>query len=199
MKPASWSALQLRAAIALRHQNPWLLVSGLLWLAGAVLWLWVLPISANQLQRLQDEAVQARTLARVQTGPVPVVRRDNENLAALLDSLGDARHVEQQVSSLLAIARGVEVPLAQGQYRLVCEDQSLICAYRLQFPMKGTFPRIRAFVEQALYDMPFLSLDEFSVKRESLADDEVEARIVMTVMLRNKQVQLALPVAGDAP
>jgi hypothetical protein len=68
---------------------------------------------------------------------------------------------------------------------MACEDTALFCNYRVQFPVKGTYSQLRAFMEEFLQVMPALSLDELSLKRETVADDELEARLGMTLVVHN--------------
>lgn len=99
------------------------------------------------------------------------------------DLLGDARHGEQQVATLFAIAQDLQLALLQGQYRLGCEDEAPFCRLRMQLPVQGRDLVIRRFIDEALRAIPFAALDQLSFKRESAADEDVGAELVFTLYM----------------
>jgi hypothetical protein len=155
-------------------------------LLAAVMGLLLVPAWQEQLQALQTEVQRAQAGSqRLLSEPAnPVVSSDQRNLQDFLAILGDARHAEQQLQSLFVMARGLEIGLPQGQYKMSCDDSGLLCNYRAQLPVKGSYSQVRAFIEECLQVLPSLSLDEVGFKRETVTDEELEVRLVMTLVVR---------------
>ena len=186
MNAQRFRRLALQAELALQRGNPLLYAMAALCLLASVMCLLLVPAWQGQLQTLQSGLQQAQVATQQHNTPAaPALSQDQRNLEAFLANLGDAKHAEQELQSLFAMARGLEIGLPQGQYKMACEDTALFCNYRVQFPVKGTYSQLRTFIEEFLQVMPALSLDELSLKRETVADDELEARLGMTLVVRN--------------
>ena len=186
MSPINLRLVALRAELAVQRGNPLLYATAALCLLATVMALFLVPTWQDQLQSLQTEVqrAQAGSQRRVNEPGMPVVSPDQRNLEAFLSLLGDARHAEQQLQSLFVMARGLEIGLPQRQYKMVCEDSGLLCSYRAQLPVKGSYAQVRAFIEECLQVLPSLSLDEVGFKRETVSDEELEVRLVMTLVVR---------------
>ena len=185
--------VQLGLELGLHRVHPLLIAGVLLWLAGIVITRALLPIWQEQIQSTQHASTPADgVVVAAPPDPLEVVRAANaENLSRFRTNLGDPRYVEQQLRSLFAISRDLGLSLPQGQYRLACEDNGEFCGYRVQLPVHGSYVKVRAFIEQTLQVIPFASVNEVSFKREAIGDDELEARIGLTLYTR-------LP-AGEKP
>jgi hypothetical protein len=176
----------LRVELAVQRGNPLVYATAALCLLAAVMGLLLVPAWQEQLQALQTEVQRAQAGSqRLLSEPAtPVVSSDQRNLQDFLAVLGDARHAEQQLQSLFVMARGLEIGLPQGQYKMSCDDSGLLCNYRAQLPVKGSYSQVRAFIEECLQVLPSLSLDEVGFKRETVTDEELEVRLVMTLVVR---------------
>jgi hypothetical protein len=49
--------------------------------------------------------------------------------------------------------------------------------YEIVLPVSGSYPQIRDFLKRALADIPVLSLDQVSLRRESRNDSRVRAEL----------------------
>ncbi len=178
--------LALRAELAMRRGNPLLYVAGVLCLMAAVMGLLLEPIWQERLQSLRADLKQAQdgSQQKINRPTEPVVSQNQRNLTDFLAILGDAKYAEQQLQSLFVMARGLEIGLPQGQYKMDCDDSGLLCTYKLQLPVKGSYTQVRSFVQECLQAVPALSLDELVFKRESVTDEELEVRLVMTLVVR---------------
>jgi hypothetical protein len=178
--------LALRAELAMRRSNPLLYVTGVLCFLAALVGLMLEPIWQERLQSLRADLKQAQdgSQRKMNRPAEPVVSQNQRNLTDFLAILGDAKYAEQQLQSLFVMARGLEIGLPQGQYKMDCEENSLLCSYRVQLPVKGTYTQVRSFVQECLQAVPALSLDELVFKRETVTDEELEVRLVMTLVVR---------------
>jgi hypothetical protein len=186
MKRDDFRRLLLRVELGLRAVNPLSLLTVGVWLVSAVLLLWLVPAGREELRSLRSEMLQKqspqwRQLSQAPDSSDALAQR---NLDAFNSSLGDARHVEQQLHTLFVIAKDLKMTLPQGQYKLNCEPGAAVCRYKIHFPLKGSYLQIRLFGEQALQAIPFASMDELSFRRESVSDGEVESHLTITLYLQ---------------
>ena len=77
-------------------------------------------------------------------------------------------------------AAGIELRTADYQ---MLDSRERLQRYRIVLPVSGGFAQIRDFAERALEEIPVLSLDQISFRRQRAADARVEAEIVMTLHL----------------
>ena len=183
-----------------RRLNPWLLATVMVWLLA--LGLWALAVPARQSELLSITNGQARAGKIRADAPSKAPAAEMPAAAAHLkifqDNLGDARYTEQQLQSLFVIARGLSLDLPQGKYRMACEAGASFCKYQIELPIKGSYVRVRSFLEDLLMVIPFASIDDLSFKRETANDDEIEVRLAMTLFTRNAAAA-AVGQAGAKP
>ena len=82
----------------------------------------------------------------------------------------------------ISVATGVE--LQSATYRSPQEKNSLaekIQRYEIVLPVQGSYPQLREFMRRALAEIPVLSLDQVSLKRESRNAGAVQAELKMTL------------------
>jgi hypothetical protein len=118
----------------------------------------------------------------------------NENMQKFYGLLGDRATAEQSLQTLFEIAEKYELSLPQGEYKLKNDTASNSYRYQIIFPVKGSYSSIRQFCEQALLALPYASLDEWSFRRESISEDEVEVSLHFTLYLK---VSAELPQAAS--
>ncbi len=174
--------LPLRASLALRRFG--LLRAGVVLLllgasAGAV-WLY--------LQIGQKHARHQTALATATREVPPLVRtvprRDNA-LAHFFQNLGAGARVERQVDVLFSLAAKHGLTLTQGEYATAFHAASGVYTYQITLPVKGSFQAVRDFSLAYLRAVPFASLDEISIKRETIGEPFIEANVRLTLYLRS--------------
>jgi len=175
--------LLTRLAIA---RAPWLsIVAGLVGMAGLLAWCWLVPLLRADLEARRKTLHQAnQALMLAQSAPVS---RDGSSAQSRLSEfrafLGEDNYKEQQVATLLAIARKNELVLNAADYRSGHDRDGGFYTYQMVMPVKGSYVGIRRFCEQALLAMPFASLDEISFRRENIASTVVDAKLRITLFL----------------
>ncbi len=94
---------------------------------------------------------------------------------------------EEPITDLLArlheISRNAGVELRTGEYSLRKPEGSRLGQYQITLPVAGNYTQIRAFAENALLEIPTLSLDQISFRRKRVSDAQIEAEIRMTLYL----------------
>lgn len=180
------SRLPLALGLWLRRAHP---MDGLIaaLLAVAVLgWFVWLPALQARVDATQDAVRQGRRQLRLaaQAPAVQAPVAEGERLQAFEQQLGDPAQLEASLHTLFGIAQSLGVSLSQGQYKMQCEAHATYCRYQVLWPVHGPYGVLRLMTEQSLRALPFASLDEFSLRRESASGDELEGRIGLSLHLR---------------
>jgi hypothetical protein len=147
--------------------------------AGLATWAWLLPQRAALHEELARPLPAASTLVQAPAPPTA-----NENLALFYATLGEKRHAEQQVKTLFDLAGKAGLVLNHGEYKLAFDKASGVSTYQIALPVKGTYRNIWEFALEGLAAVPFAALDEVSFRRDTIADPTVEARLRITLYLK---------------
>lgn len=90
------------------------------------------------------------------------------------------------LSKVYGAAKGQGLPLERGEYRLMRSKLDGVLQYQLAFPVHGSYPQIRKFVDRALADVPALSLESVHFERQKIAEPALDAKITLAVHLGGK-------------
>jgi len=89
------------------------------------------------------------------------------------------------MGQIVAASAATGVDLEEGHYELVTAGKAgHIARYRLSFPVMGSYPQVRGFIDQALIAVPAMSLDGLSLERADIADRLVTAQLDFAVFVR---------------
>jgi hypothetical protein len=196
MKPISFGGVLLRLRLALRA-NPVLAGGGLLFLGCAAGMAWTVHTAA-QLDAERNALVAARAArqAALSKGTTdagaPAVQPDvqpalqpADPLDAFYETLGPRRYAEQQVKTLFALAAKNGLSLSQGEYKSAYDRNARLTTYQVNLPVKGSYGAIWTFALGTLRTIPFASLDDIGFRRDSIGDPTVEARLRLTLYLKD--------------
>jgi hypothetical protein len=78
------------------------------------------------------------------------------------------------------------IELERGTYELLPAVAGRLARYRISYPVKGTYPEVRRFIDGSLLAVPALALESLRVERSSVADPRITADLRFVVMLRNE-------------
>jgi Type II secretion system (T2SS), protein M subtype b len=150
-------------------------------LAGAVLFLYLVvkPLEARNAELARELASAARHPAGLGgvRDPAPA-----QKLAAFYDYLETDQAPQGWLARLDAIARAGGVELRSAEYRMR-DAGARIERYEIALPVSGTYGQVRAFLEEALYEIPVLSLDQVSFSRQRVDDSRIQAELRLTLHL----------------
>ena len=93
------------------------------------------------------------------------------------------------LAKLYAIGQATGVELQSGSYRTPPAPEKgtgRIERYEITLPVTGTYAQMRDFLRRALQEIPVLSLDQVSLKRESRNDGAVHADLKLTLHMVRK-------------
>jgi hypothetical protein len=110
--------------------------------------------------------------------------RSGEKLAGVYRHLDRDEATTDWLAKLYAIGKATGVELQSGSYRTAPPAENAggrIERYEIVLPVGGTYPQLRDFLGRALAEIPVLSLDQMSLKRESRSAGQVQAELKMTL------------------
>jgi hypothetical protein len=147
-----------------------------LFLAGALFLATVVrPLDARN-ELLQDEL--ARSDRQAQPGRAPAGAR----LATFYRYFETGDTATDWLARLNAIGTATGVQVRSADYRMQ-KTGTRLERYEMVLPLTGSYPQIRAFLRQALVEIPVLSLDQVTIRRERGQDGAVQAEARMTFHL----------------
>lgn len=129
-------------------------------------------------QREVAERLRSRTPFR----PVSVDDRADE-LRRFYGLLPPVERLNEELERVYALARAVNLELAQGEYRLEKRSAGPI-AYRITLPVRGGYTQLRAFVDAVLRDVPIASVDGLRFERKKIGDSQLDAQLRLTLHFR---------------
>ena len=173
----NWRALALEGELSLLRWGWVRVLAACVLAAGAVL----LAMQLVQLSRseadLKSQLAARRDTLQQLVKADPKAAQSASGMDPLLSLLGEGDRVEQYVQQVFAIARATGIHLGAGEYRWMREAHADTDRYQMRLPVKGRYAEIRIFCEQVLAELPFASLDDFSLKRDNIGEAEVEAQL----------------------
>lgn len=155
-------------------------LSGLaLLLAGAVFLVTThLPL-ARELDDLRGQA----TLVRTQRSAGPTAVGDSG--AALLRSLPRRSQMPALLGILVQQADAAHLSIDTGKYESTELKTGAVMSYQVSFPVAGSYPQVRRFIDATLGALPAAAVTELSITRKTIGDSAVEAQIRLTVFTQD--------------
>lgn len=169
---------QLQWQLLLRRVDPWLLAALLVCIAGAVLQWGVLPAIERYAHPLGDQTASNLTWMKTNL--------TEKRLRAFRDRLVSEDQRTEILEKFFAEAAKSGITLQQGEYALTTDTEGNFSRFQISLPMKGSYPRIRAYAETLLEAIPALSLDEIGFRRDSVQIPSVEARLRFTLYMKGR-------------
>jgi hypothetical protein len=183
----TFASPMLRLRIMLMRANPIVLAVSVLVvvLAGALAWTLHAVWALERAQAASAAQAPRQAQAAPATTPAPAPAAAPDNLAAFYGALGERHGAEQQVRTLFSLASKSGLVLRQGEYKAGFDRNAHVYTYQVNLPVKGTYQAIWQFAMAALRAIPFASLDEITFHRDAIGDATVEARLRLTLYLRD--------------
>ncbi len=136
-----------------------------------------LPV-ADEVQQLQSDVDAARARAAKTPRIVAV-----DPLAALRD-VPTRTQIPAMLGLLLKQADDAKLSIDTAKYEISTTKAGALVRYKISFPIDGPYPKVRQFIDAALTAMPALAIEDLSITRKSIADEEIEAQLRMTIFAR---------------
>lgn len=134
---------------------------------------------ASVLQPLKDKH---RVLeARASVASPSHVAPSTERLKAVYEYLNKPESTTDWLAKLYAIGRATGVELHSASYKTAAATGGRLERYEIVVPLTGSYTQMRDFLKRSLAEIPVLSLDQISLKRESRRDGTVQAELRLTL------------------
>ena len=176
------------AVVAAKHflrRARWAGVVGLAILLGSPIFYatTVLPMQ-EQLATLKAAQLQLRReLAQNRRGELKPAPGGEMQLKAFYGQLPSLNRSDKWLAKIYAAAERQQIVLETGAYRLAGAETGNIQRFQITLPIKGSHVQIRRFLSDILTEVPALSLDDVSFKRETIDLKVVNAVIKLTLFL----------------
>lgn len=172
---------QMRYALRRLGMPGWI---GLALVATAVAYLLLvaLPAAARRDQLDAEVAASQEKLSNCTTG---AELSPAQRLASFYGDFPTAERVPDELARLFKFAESHKIELDVGEYTFVRAQGGRLDQFRITLPIKGAYPDIRAFAADALEALPALSLESLALRREKVADDTVDGRVVFLMFVEH--------------
>ena len=138
----------------------------------------------KRLQALEREISELRQ--RAMKSPADQDRSPMSSLAAFYAFFPTPQGLSEILDRIYGAAKRHSLILERGEYKPTKSTLDGMQQYRVVFPVRGTYPQIRKFVDAALRDVPALSLESVHFERQKIADTALDATVTLVVHLGSK-------------
>jgi Tfp pilus assembly protein PilO len=104
----------------------------------------------------------------------------SEKLGALYQYLEKPEGTTDWLAKLYAIGKATGVELQSANYKTQ-DAGGRLQRYEIVLPLSGSYTQMREFLKRSLAEIPVLSLDQISLKRENRREGTVQAELRLTL------------------
>lgn len=184
--------LRLRTEIGLWRYG-WLWAVALLALLLAIiLHAWWLPqqnahitLLGERLSALEYEQKQRRQAPK----PTVTVNEDAQTVEQLARIAYSSTEVSTTLQLIQRIAKAKGIVLAQSEFQNNTENLGGFKQIQITLPVRCSYPQLRDFTSALLRQLPGISLDQISLKRDNIAQSQADVRLKLTIWVHpNKTI-----------
>ncbi len=117
-------------------------------------------------------------------------------LAAFYGFFETGEETTDTLAKLYGIGKAVGIELDAAEYRMEA-TQARLQRYRIALPLTGSYSQIRAFLKNALIEIPTLSLDQLTIRRERADETLARAEASLTLYLPQREPSPAGMPGGE--
>lgn len=104
-----------------------------------------------------------------------------------LASLPPRSEAPNIVAKILEEANASGVGLPRGQYEFVSARDGVAARYRMTFPLRASYPKIREFMDRTLVALPAVAVEGLRIERKNVGDDTVDAELKLSAYVRSEE------------
>jgi hypothetical protein len=104
----------------------------------------------------------------------------------LVASLPTRAQIPAVLGQMLVEADKAGVALDKGHYDFRPPQAGTLGRYSFEFPIKGSYPNVRDFIDRTLTEVPAAGLDKLRIERKSVGDTLINAEIGFVVFVRGE-------------
>ena len=147
----------------------------LLFAAAGVFFTLVLQPLKDKSAALESRALSVRDAAQGQAGNA------TEKVGAVYEYLKKPETTTDWLAKLYAIGAATGVELQSASYKTQATPGTRLERYEIVVPLSGSYTQMRDFLKRSLAEIPVLSLDQVSLKRENRREGTVQAELRLTL------------------
>jgi Tfp pilus assembly protein PilO len=132
------------------------------------------PLEARNAQLMERLARQAPQAQAGQAGSAA------DKVGAVYAFLQKEEETTDWLAKLHGIGAATGVQLKSASYR-TRKTEGRIVRYEMVLPLAGSYPQIRDFLKRSLAEIPVMSVDQLTLRRESRNDGAVQAELRLTL------------------
>ena len=102
-----------------------------------------------------------------------------EQMGALYQYLDKPEATTDWLAKLYAIGRATGVELQSASYKT--QQAGRLQRYEIVLPLTGSYTQMRDFLKRSLAEIPVMSLDQVSLKRDNRRDGTLQAEVRLTL------------------
>jgi hypothetical protein len=106
-----------------------------------------------------------------------------EKVGAVYQYLEKPETTTDWLAKLYAIGSATGVELQSASYKTQATPGTRLERYEIVVPLTGSYTQMRDFLKRSLAEIPVLSLDQISLKRENRREGTVQAELRLTLHL----------------
>jgi hypothetical protein len=119
------------------------------------------------------------------TSAIAIPTTPQAQYEAFLNGLPTRDDLPMLMGQVVTASVSTGVALEEGHYELVAAGKAgQIARYRLGFPVVGSYPQVRGFIDKALVAVPEMSLDGVTLQRSEVGEGVVNAELDFAVFVR---------------
>jgi hypothetical protein len=143
-------------------------------------------IAAFALLSLQaaNNALQSRILQAQHQHAAPIT--PEQGLTGAIAQFPTRAQMPAVLGQVFQQAHEAGVELAKGQYSYRPAAKSELGRYELAFPVTGSYPAIRDFINRTLTDIPAAGLHKLTLQRKVIGDPQVTADVRFVIFVRDR-------------
>jgi Tfp pilus assembly protein PilO len=136
-------------------------------------------------QRAQSSAEQLLHLRMHSKTAVEELSRigDDGALAQFYGQFPIMQDLPDMLKTLHALAHIHGITLDSGDFKFGNIENDKLIRYEISLPVKCSYPNLRSFVEDAAHKLPTMGLSEINLKRETVGDNLVQAKLDFVLYL----------------
>ena len=132
------------------------------------------------------QSLQAMRAQLARPGATHAASQPVDELDRFVAALPSRAQIPAVLGQVLEQAGKSEVELDKGQYSYSPAQSGRLARYAFEFPIKGSYPNIRQFVDNTLVAVPAAGLDKLSIERKNIGDAAVTADVRFVVYVRGE-------------
>jgi hypothetical protein len=134
------------------------------------------------LQPLRDKSQVLESRAgRVRDGAPTQASNAADKVGLVYEYLKKPETTTDWLAKLYAIGSATGVELQSASYKTQATPGTKLERYEIVVPLTGSYTQMRDFLKRSLAEIPVLSLDQISLKRESRREGTVQAELHLTL------------------